>query len=146
MSYAAQADLELRYGAAELLAIADRDGDGIVDAGVVAAAVADAEQLADSYLAPRYATPLLAAPAPLVAAVCDMARYKLYANAREIPDHVKQAWSDALKFLRDLSEGRAVLAGATSAAPANPQHGAQVVAPTRIFSPVVMRMPRPFSS
>ena len=48
MPYTDQAALIERFGLAELLAIADRDGDDAVDAGVVSQAIADADAEIDA--------------------------------------------------------------------------------------------------
>ena len=108
MPYTSQADLEARYGAAELLAIADRDGDGLADAAVVAQAIADADAEIDSYLGGRYAVPL-AEPAPLLVQrlAADMARYRLQDD--NPLDEVRDRYARSLAALRDLADGHASL-------------------------------------
>lgn len=104
MPYAAQTDLENAFTAAEIsqLAAGGRDVDGALDA---------ASQEADSYLATRYAVPVTATPLPehLVQAVCDIARYRLYAGAAD--QEVQNRYDQAVSWLKDVSAGRALLPG-----------------------------------
>lgn len=121
MPYATQTDLEDAFGAAEILQLADRDGDGLPDAGFVAAALDRADSLIDGYLAGRYALPVSPAPAVLTATACDLARYWLYDDAA--PDRVRQAYEDAVAWLKDVAAGKVLLqlpaagAGVSSGSP-----------------------------
>ena len=65
MPYATQADLETRFGSAELAQLTDRISGSVIDAAVVGRALADAEAEIDGYLAARYQLPLASAPAVL---------------------------------------------------------------------------------
>jgi len=58
MPYAEQSHVEMAVGGPDrLVQLADWDGDGVVDSGVVIAAQAAADSLIDSYARKRYATP-----------------------------------------------------------------------------------------
>lgn len=108
MPYAAQTDLENAFTAAEIaqLIAGGRDVAGACDA---------ASQEADSYLATRYAVPLsVPAPEHLVQAVCDIARYRLYAGAADT--EVQNRYTQAVAWLKDVSAGRALLPGVPLAA------------------------------
>lgn len=107
MSYATQQDLIDRFGDIELKELADRDGDGIIDAAVLADALADADALIDSYIANRYDLPLATTPARLIDVASDIARYKLYKDSPL--DAVTDRYKDAMAFLRDVSAGKASL-------------------------------------
>jgi len=136
MPYATQADLVARHGAEELLQLTDRDNIGVIDATVVAAALADADAVIDGYLARRYALPITPASALLARVACDLARYTLH--GKSAADSVRAAYTDAMKVLRDLSEGVAVIAGAlpaTAAATPAAADTVRVVAPPRVFGP-----------
>lgn len=108
MTYATQTDLEDAFGATELVQIADRDGDGLPDAGFLAAALKRADSCIDGYLSGRYALPL-AAPYPpvIVAAACDLARYWLYDN--EATERVREGFEDAMVWLKDVAAGKVLL-------------------------------------
>lgn len=103
MPYAADTDFSARFGAAELLQLTDRDGDGIADAGVFDDAAADASAEIDGYLAVRYALPLSTVPPILVRVCCDIARYRLYAN--HASEEVSNRYTEAVKWLTNVSNG-----------------------------------------
>ena len=114
MPYATRADLTQRFGAEELIQLTDRALLGTVDAPTVAAALADADAAIEGYLAARYAVPVSPVPALLRRVGCDISRFFLHGNAA--PEPVRQAYEDALRVLKDLADGRAVLVGAAAAA------------------------------
>lgn len=107
MSYATQADLETRFGAAEILQLADRDGDDIADSGVVAGALAEADAEIDAHLAGRYVLPLATVPAILVRLACDIARYRLMAD--NPLEEARKRYEDARRTLESLAAGRVSL-------------------------------------
>lgn len=118
MPYATQQDLETRYGARELAAVSARNGGpaGVVDAVVVAQALADATAVVDSYLGTRYAVPL-SEPAPprITEVACQIARYRLHEQRAN--ERVRQDYDEAMAFLRDAAMGRAVVPGLSPAQP-----------------------------
>lgn len=115
--YATVTDLVDRFGEPELIDLTDRAQPpaGTIDASVADAALADACGEADAYLGVRYSLPVTApVPLVLVAVVCDIARYRLYEN--RATEEVRQRYEDAVRWLRDVSRGAAVLPGAADAA------------------------------
>lgn len=105
MSYATRIDLEERYGGDEL---AQREG--MLTPGAVERALSDADAEIDSYLSGRYDVPLNPVPAILTRVSCALARYHLLGDsATEIS---RKAYDDALRFLRELQAGKAVIDGA----------------------------------
>lgn len=115
--YAVQQDLIDRYGEDALLEVADSDFDGLVDAEVVAVALADASDEIDVYVGSRYQLPLIPVPPLLKRLAVDIALYKL-STAGALTDEKRQRYEDALRLLRDIAAGRASL-------------GIEVPAPTR---------------
>lgn len=109
MPYITQADLETRYGAAEVLQLADRDGDGSHDAGVIDTAINDAQSIADTYLSERVAVPIATPSNDLKKIVSDIARRNLYTN--QVPDNVKSAYNTAMKRLKDFADGKTGIDG-----------------------------------
>ena len=130
MSYATQADLEARYGAEEVLQLADRNGDGVIDAGVVEQALADAGAEIDGYLGSRYQLPLAGAPQIVNVYACDIARYRLYANAAT--EEVRNRYQDAIKFLKLAAEGKVMIGPSNGSAPREAA-GAEMVSGGRVF-------------
>jgi phage gp36-like protein len=135
MPYATQADLETRFGTDELAQLTDRVNGTLVEATVVAAALADADALIEGYLAQRYALPVSPVPTLLLRIACDVARFLLH--GKSAGEKVREAYDDAVKLLRDLAAGRAALPGAAAAPAAQTPAAAggtpQAAAPTRIF-------------
>jgi len=129
--YATVADLETRYGAAELAELTNRAGGQDRDDAVLLAAIGDASAEIDGYLASRYAVPVSPVPPVLVGAAAAIARYKL--RGPSAGDTVRRDYEDAIRLLRDISDGRAGLQGA--AAPGVPAAGTvHVDAPARRMS------------
>lgn len=111
MGYATLADLVARFGEQELIQLTNRDapGTGPVVGAVAAEALADAESEVNSYLASRYTLPLAEVPRVLVRITSDIARYGLYGATAGADEVVTQRYQDAIKFLRDVSAGKATL-------------------------------------
>lgn len=134
MDYATQQDLIDRFGTEELIELTDRADPpaGAIDATVVARALADAGDAIDSYIARRYDLPLPSTPGRLTRIACDLARYFLHAD--DPTEAVETAYKDAIQFLRDVADGRAVL-DIAGAEPAASSAGApEVSGPGRVFS------------
>ena len=103
MSYASLADLVARAGEDEILQVADRDGDGLADADVVAGALAHADNMANGYLAVRFALPLATVPDLLRTWCVAIARYHLHRDGQ--PDHVVRDYRDAIGALDRTARG-----------------------------------------
>lgn len=131
MTYATRQDLEKRFDAAQLVPIADRDGDGVADADVLDLAIADAAAEIDSWIAAVYALPLVTVPPRLTTVACDIAFYRLH--PADAPEDVRRRYEDAVAFLRAVTEGRAALEIGGSEPPSA---GSLVVwsAPPRVFT------------
>lgn len=109
MPYATTDDLISAFGLNEMIAISDREGDGVVDGSVTLEALTRASSEADSYIAARYTLPLSSVPEALKSAVCDMARYRLTGGEASQTDVIVERYKAAIAWLRDISTGRAVL-------------------------------------
>lgn len=132
MAYATQADIDGAFGLNELRQIAP-DGSGGVDTARVAAAADRAAALADGYLGTRYVTPIATPGADLIGATADLARFILYDD--QATDEVRKRRDDAIAWLRDVSNGKAGIAGATPIAGATGERPAPVVsAPPQAFT------------
>lgn len=107
MTYATQADLEVRFKQQELIELTDEAGNGVIDAAAVAVVLSDADSEINGYIAGRYTLPLTQTSDELVRLACDIARYRLYDT--RATDQVKARYDDAIKKLRDVSVGKASL-------------------------------------
>ncbi|MGO9641312.1 MAG: gp436 family protein [Candidatus Acidiferrales bacterium] len=115
MAYADDSDLGMRLTQQKLLDLTDLENTGSIDSDVAEAALNAASSIIDSYCGGRYALPLQ--PSDQVVDIClDLAIFKLYVGRqRPIPETVKDAHTVAMKFLIDVSTGKASLDQATVA-------------------------------
>lgn len=122
MNYCAAADLPLTT---DELAELTTDSGGAYDAAAVALAIGQASGQADSYLGGRYIVPVSPAPDVLQKAVANMAAWLLCADRNMPQEARRQAYEDAVGWLKDVAAGRANLPGVTTAeaasAPADDQ-------------------------
>ena len=109
MMYAAAADMIAAFGEDEVIACTDRPNLGEIDAQVLDAALVSACSEADSYLARRYALPLLVVPAALTSVVCDIARYRLTGGMASETDPIRDRYKLAIAWLADLASGKVSL-------------------------------------
>lgn len=109
MTYASQQNLIDRCGDVELRQIADHDRDGLPDLAVVTAALVDADNLINGYVAAKYTTPLANTPDLVRTWAVSIARYVLHRNGA--PDHVTADYKDAVAGLKDVARGLVMLPG-----------------------------------
>jgi len=120
MAYIVQADLEGRVGAAKLLQLTTDSG-ATIDAAVVAEIMGSAEGEVNGYLARRYAVPVdLTAHADVQATLkgfcLDLAAYRAHLRRPPVPEDISKARSNAVEWLKMVSEGKIVLPAATTPA------------------------------
>lgn len=117
MSYATTADLELRLGPVLFARLTDRAAGVSADPLVAQQVVDEAAALADSLLAPRYATPVSLAGHPdlamvLRSRVLDLAEYLAWKSSpftSDAPTRVTDLHRDALRWFQDVAAGRVLL-------------------------------------
>ena len=103
MPYNDLAKLTARFGEDLLLQLADRDGSGAVDAGVVDGAIADTDAVIDGYLAGRYKLPLASTPPMLADLAAAITIYKLHTYSPD--DKIAEDYKDAMRALREIASG-----------------------------------------
>lgn len=132
--YATQANLEERFGTAELLKLTDRAAPptGEIDTAVVSRALSDADAEINGYLAVRYTLPLSSTPAVLTRLACDIARYRLYDDWAN--EQVRTRYEDAVKLLKLIAEGKVLLGTEPAAAPQTRASEPKFTGATRIFT------------
>lgn len=110
MAYAAQTDMEARFGEQDVIMLTDRDDTGEINGTVLQQALDDAGAVIDSYLAARYDLPFTEVPRVLVSACCDIARYNLCGVAgRLMPEDVKTRYDGAINILKSVARGEMTL-------------------------------------
>lgn len=135
--YAAQVDLETRYGTEELAQLTDRTAGVTINAAVVTRAIADAQAEIDSYVGARYLVPLAPVPDVINRVCCDIARYYLHED--RVTEQVRRRYEDCVELLKAIATGKAELSLAADGSPAPaPGAGVMVAAPDRTFSAALL--------
>lgn len=134
MPYATQTDMEEHCSESDLIALTDRADPpaGAIDADVLDAALVKASGLMDGYLKSRYVVPIAVVTADLTLRCVHIAYYLLHRDSA--PDKVRKDYDDALRWLRDVADGRIVLTGTPAAAPEGSADSPQIDAPDRTFT------------
>ncbi|NQV83916.1 MAG: DUF1320 domain-containing protein [Rhodospirillales bacterium] len=131
MAYCTQQNLIDRFGDIEMKQIADRDGDDVLDAAQVTAAIDDGAVEIDAYLAKVYALPLSTIPAILEQLNCHLARYALHKD--DPTEVVVNNRRDAIRTLDKIAKGTIVLEVA-GVEPTSDGGGVQTSGPDRVFT------------
>lgn len=115
MAYITADDIAGLYGEDFVALLALRNNEPNIQSPLSAAAIQSAiEQAAseaDSYIAARYMTPVAPVPAALNIHITNMACHHLAATGDRMSDTIRKRYEDALRWLRDISTGRANLPG-----------------------------------
>ena len=124
MAYSTNADIQERLGNAAYIQLADDDGDGIADVGVVNEARLGANGEVDSYLAMRYLLPIDLAvhtdTADVLASfTLDLAEYRLRSRRPPVPHEAVKRHAQAIAWLEAVSKGTIELPSATGVVPAS---------------------------
>jgi phage gp36-like protein len=129
MPYATQSDISpRRISNSELIQLTDDTNSGLVNAQVVTDILIEASGLIDSYCRARYQVPLQ--QSDQIKGVClSIAEYYLYLRRKRVSPDVRQAYEDAVSFLKDVSSGKAAL---DQPATATPQSGGGAVQVTQV--------------
>ena len=137
MTYAALQDLIDRAGDDELRQTADRDGDGIADPEVIAAALTHADNTINGYVESRYGA-LTSVPDLVRTWAVSIARYMLFRHGA--PDYVAQDYRDAIAALKSVSRGEMALpVAAGQDAPASQSGQVMASHPAPVFTPTKLR-------
>ncbi len=108
MAYCTAEDIAKRLSENILIELTDDDDAGVVDADVVAAAIADADEEIDAFLSMRYTLPFSTTPAIVLRMSADLAVCRLYARR----DHIElpKQWADRCqagrRMLEKMAEGK----------------------------------------
>jgi phage gp36-like protein len=112
MGYATQADIELQLPEQDLIDLTDDDATGLVNADIIARAIADADAEIDSHLSVRYALPL-SEPYPDLVRRISVTLSICWLWGRRAVLTVPQTWQErcesARKYLEWLALGKYAL-------------------------------------
>lgn len=76
-----------------------------IDSSVITAAIADADNMIDSYCSAQYDIPFSTTPGILKKISVDLAIYNLFSRRRGASEHRKNNRDEAIKFLKDVANG-----------------------------------------
>lgn len=139
MPYCTQADISpAKLSTDQLKQLTSEDGASIV-ASVIDQAIADADSEIDSYAGRRYVVPMSPTPDRVKRLSVDIAVYNLFEKrgstfGGEIPEVYRNMYEDAIRFLKDVSAGRADIPGATVLAASVSPTGGSFSANERVFT------------
>ncbi len=135
-------DLSARLGSARYVELFDDDGNGTADAAAVAATIESAEGEFNSYAGRRYNLAALAVAAAadttlaavLRARCLDVAEIRSERRRpRAVPETVKQQYDEAVRWLRDVADGRVSL-GSDALLTESASSAGQSGGATRVFT------------
>lgn len=109
MPYASRDALIERFGMDAVLVVADRDQDGAIDDAVADKALADASAEIDTYVGVLHRLPLATVPEVLSRLCCDVALYRLSADAGGYTEEKRKRYEDAVALLRRIASGEVTL-------------------------------------
>lgn len=121
MAYTTQANVERAVGGAAILVqLLDKDGDGVADSSQVTDILARADAEVNSAIQVCVELSSLAAPYPnsLIFCATDLAVFYAFqagTSGMGIPDAVRQRYEDALRWLNDVAERRRTIGTSTRA-------------------------------
>jgi len=136
--YATLADLTAQFGDREVIALTDRNGDGVADAPVVAMALKRASDVIDSYLSARFPLPITVVPDLLVDLCCDIARFKLCGAEVTETEEVRNRYKDALKTLALIRDRQIDIGLSDTGQIPSETASVQVVGGSRVFDDETM--------
>lgn len=133
MSYASLASLNAQFGDREVIALTDRDLDGIPDQDVLDDALAAADNLIDSYIGRRYPVPLVDVPKLITTIAGTVLRYNLSGAGVTETDPARNRYRDAIKLLESIRDGDLHLGPDTAGDPTAQSSAIRVTGGNRRF-------------
>lgn len=131
--YATRDDMVKAFGERECIAITDRDLTGVIDDGVLNAALEQASAEIDGYLCGRYPVPWSDEPRVLVGKCCHITRYLLCGADTQMTQEIRERYEDTIRFLERVAKGDISLGLTGSGAVVRSSSGARVVSGGRVF-------------
>ncbi|QHJ80042.1 MAG: hypothetical protein [Caudoviricetes sp.] len=133
MMYATLSDMQQRYQKRSLdLLTKAKTEDAKPDDSLIERALSDACGLVDSYISARYRLPLTVVPQALAQQCCVIAFY--YLNDLRATEQTTKRYEDALRWLRDVRDGKIPLGVDEAGAAPDSEDLAQVVSDQLVFS------------
>lgn len=133
MIYATVSDMQARYQKRNLdLLTKAKSEDGKPDDAFIESALNDACGLVDSYISARYVLPLSVVPQALAQQCCAIAFY--YLNDLRATEQTRLRYEDALRWLRDVRDGKIQLGTDSAGETPESEDYVQVISDPLVFS------------
>jgi len=141
MNYATTADILEQMAEAELIALTDDEGLGLVDETAVDRAVANAGALIDGHCHNRYTVPFEPVPELVRMYTVDLAIFNLYSRRTHIatPAIIIERQKQALAYLKRVQDGAATIDAPSRTVPESTSQGASFSGNDRLFTRKSMR-------
>lgn len=140
-AYITREDLEQRFGVDEIEQLLDDDADdseSATETDSLTAAIADASNLIDGYLASQYTLPLSSVPDLVKKWAADIARFNLWDE--KAPEEIRNRYDDAIAALKDVAKGNIKLPpGSDGEKPTSPTTGFDGFSNCRLFTEDTLR-------
>jgi len=135
MAYSTLADIKNVVPEASIVQLTDDVGTGTVDQAKVDKAIADADELIDSFLRGQYATPLSPVPGVVNKLSVDIAVFNLYSRRpeAEMPETVLVRYREAVRLLERIQRGLALLGTPSEQSAESPQYKVSKTAEDKVF-------------
>ena len=137
--YATAQDMTDYFGDVEVLRAFDRDADGIVDVGVMTAALIAASTEIDTYLCVRYDLPLQVVASGLMRVCCDLAMYHASIGSDSITEDKQTRYDQRLEWLKMLAKGNVSLGAQEEEVVAQDDVEVASTNPDRLFTRTTQR-------
>jgi phage gp36-like protein len=108
MGYCATADITSTIANSDLIQLTNDSGDAYVDTTKITDAISYVDNMIDGYIRGRYDLPLASTPDELKYLALDLVVYRLYSRRMytDLPETVKENYSNAIKTLKDIQAGK----------------------------------------
>ena len=131
--YCDQTEIENRISPADLVLLADQDGDGNADSAVVNQAIHDACGHIDSYLAVKFAVPIVPTPDVLRKRAVSLSHYFLQLGRDSVTENMQKEYDRITKWLEAVVAGTVSLGISATPAASSAAPGAQHTEQPRLF-------------
>lgn len=134
MTYCTLADILDVMDEADVIGYTDDEDTGSVNTDATDKAISGAAALIDVRVASRYDVPFDPVPDMVKALAVDIAAYKISSRRGSAPEEFRTKFDDAVRLLKDIGSGNAVLPGAASATTSASNDRVTFTADDRIFT------------
>lgn len=139
MAYCTLDDIKSAMDEHEIIGYTDDEDTGSINMDHVDDAITGAGSLIDTYLGGRFPLPLSPVPEIVKSMAVDIAVYKISSRRGSAPDEARTKFEDAVKLLKSISTGQAILPGVEQKASTTGSARVKMTSSPRVFTRDSMR-------